>query len=328
MPAGFDMFWIIGAEGIVVGLKKIGESPWRNFLAEQLEHVPWAGFHAYDLIFPLFVFLMGVSTVFSLQRIVEQKGRQAAVMRVLRRGLLLYLLGLFYYGAKSYPDGPEMFRYVGVLQRIAMCYVAGGLLFLFLRARGLIVACVAILLGYWGLMAWVPIPGVAGDRYAEGTNLANYVDQHYLPGYKWDGQWDPEGLLSSLPAVATALLGIFAGMLLVRPNLTDTQRVGALIALGLTCLAIGWVWGYPFPIIKKLWTSSFVLWAGGWSYLLLALFYLIIDVWRFRTWCEPFLWIGMNCITIYLLDNLISFSDLVRRVVHKPWRDYLGNYEP
>jgi predicted acyltransferase len=325
---GFDMFWIIGAEGIVHGLRQLSHAPWIETIARQMEHEPWQGFRAYDLIFPLFVFLMGVSTVFSLQRIVERDGRSAATWRVIRRGVLLYLIGLAYYGAKG---DPEMFRFVGVLQRIAICYLIGGLLFLYLRLPGLIATCIGLLVLYWGVMALLPFPGAAAangaDRYAEGKNLANYVDQHYLPGYKWDGDWDPEGLLSGVPAVSTGLLGIFAGLILTQTRFTDLQRVKYLLILGGLCLVVGWGWSYSIPIIKKLWTSSFVLWAGGWSFLLLALFYWVIDVCHVRAWAQPFLWIGMNSLTIYLVDNLVSFSGLVQRVFHEPLRASLGRYE-
>ena len=329
---GFDMFWILGGEQLVISLNAASES--RGFsalarVAEQMHHVQWEGFHFYDLIFPLFVFLMGASTVFSLSRVIENHGKSAAYWRVLRRFALLYLLGLFYHGGMSRDGGPEMFRYLGVLHRIAICYLGGSLLFIHLRFRGLLIAAVVLLVGYWGAMTFIPVPGGEAGSFAEGTNLANYIDSQYLPGYKWDGDWDPEGLLSSLPAIASGLLGIFAGLLLRRSDLSAMQRVGFLVAAGLLCLALGWGWSFQFPIIKKLWTSSFVLFAAGWSYLLVALFYVIIDVWRVEFWARPFVWIGMNCITIYMAANLVGgFDGLVRRVVHEPTESAMGAWGP
>ncbi len=322
---GFDMFWILGGDQLMASLRSVSDSSAVVVLADQLDHVEWVGFHFYDLIFPLFVFLMGTSTVFSLTKIVEQQGKAAAYWRILRRGVLLYVLGLFYYGGLSRDGGPEMFRYVGVLQRIAICYVGGGVLFINLRFRGLMVACVLLLAGYWALLTFIPVPGAtaadaATGRYAEGTNLTNYIDSQFLPGYKWDGDWDPEGLLSNLPAIASGLLGIFAGMLIRRQDISDRQRLAYLTAAGLVCLGLGWLWGLQFPIVKKLWTSSYVLFAAGWSYLLVALFYLVIDVWRIRLWSRPFVWIGMNCIAVYVVNNLVGgFDGLVRRVLHKPF---------
>jgi predicted acyltransferase len=201
----------------------------------------------------------------------------------------------------------------------------GGILFINLRWRGLLAACVALLVGYWALMKLVPVPGFGAGVFEEGKNLANYIDIHYLPGSKWDGQWDPEGILSTLPAIATGLLGIFAGLLIRREDFSDGQKVGALAALGAACLGLGYLWALDFPIIKKLWTSSFVLVAGGWSYLLLALFYQLIDVWNLRTWSRPFVWIGMNSLTIYLLNNFVGgFRSVVRRVIHPPLEDAMG----
>ena len=327
---GFDMFWILGAGSLVHGLRSVSDGGFVSFLADQLEHVAWEGCRFYDIIFPLFVFLMGASTVFSLRKIVNRDGIAAAYRRVIWRAVVLYCLGLLYYGGLSRDGGPETFRYVGVLQRIAICYLAGGILFLNLRFRGLLLACAGLLIGYWALLTFVPVPGDGAGNFAEGKNLANYFDQQYLLGYKWRGDWDPEGLLSNLTAIATGLLGVFAGLLLYRSDLTKRQKVVYLAAAGCGCLLVGWLWGQQFPIIKRIWTSSYVLWTGGWSYLLLALFYLVIDVWNLRRWAQPFIWIGMNPITIYMLANLVGFSSLVRRVVHQqyfdaiqPWGDLL-----
>jgi len=327
---GFDMFWILGAGSLVHGLRSVSDGGFVSFLADQLEHVAWEGCRFYDIIFPLFVFLMGASTVFSLRKIVNRDGIAAAYRRVIWRAVVLYCLGLLYYGGLSRDGGPETFRYVGVLQRIAICYLAGGILFLNLRFRGLLLACAGLLIGYWALLTFVPVPGDGAGNFAEGKNLANYFDQQYLLGYKWRGDWDPEGLLSNLTAIATGLLGVFAGLLLYRSDLTKRQKVVYLAAAGCGCLLVGWLWGQQFPIIKRIWTSSYVLWTGGWSYLLLALFYLVIDVWNLRWWAQPFIWIGMNPITIYMLANLVGFSSLVRRVVHQqyfdaiqPWGDLL-----
>jgi len=323
---GFDMFWIIGAEGLVHGLKQLNPSPVVSALSEQLEHVAWEGFHFYDLIFPLFVFLMGASSVFSLPGIVKREGKRAAYWRIVKRSVLLYAIGVFLYGGLSRDGGPEMFRYLGVLQRIAICYLVSGLALINLRLRGLIVTCAALLLGYWALMAWVPVPGVGAGNFAEGENLTNYLDQHFLPGYKWHGPWDPEGLLSSLPAIGTAILGIFAGLLLRNEKLSRWRRVGALTLLGVGCLAGGYLWGMELPVIKKIWTSSYVLLAAGWSYLLLALFYMVIDIWKFQIWARPFVWIGMNSIMIYILTHLVDFRELVRHVVHQPLVDSMAPY--
>ena len=319
---GFDMFCILGGERLIIGLNRASEGAGFHGLAtiaDQMDHVQWAGFRFYDLIFPLFVFLMGVSTVYSLTKLIDRKGKSAAYGRVLRRFAILYLLGLFYHGGMSRDGGAGNVSdtWESCIASPSATYSEGCCLSTYAFAacwRRLF--CYSV--GYWAVMTFVPVPGGEAGNYAEGANLANYIDAKYLPGYKWDGDWDPEGILSSFPAIATGLLGIFAGMLLRRKGLTAMQRVGYLALAGVFCLAAGWAWGLQFPIIKKLWTSSFVLYAGGWSYLLLALFYLMIDVWKIGVWHRPFVWIGMNCITVYMASNLVGgFGRLVRRVLHK-----------
>ena len=206
---GFDMFWIVGAEPLVAALHKLSDNRVIATVAEQLGHVAWRGFHFEDLIFPMFVFIVGVSAVFSLDRAIERDGRRKAVLRIFRRSLVLYVLGVLIYGGF---DGPlAHIRLLGVLQRIALAYLFTALIYCFFGRRGRLAWCVGLLAGYWALMTFVPAPGgVAGD-FREGHNLANWLDSQYLPLRKWDGDHDPEGLLSTLPAIANCLLGTFAG---------------------------------------------------------------------------------------------------------------------
>jgi predicted acyltransferase len=321
---GFDMFWIVGAEELVRGLQKITETGPIGFVADQLKHQAWAGFHFEDLIFPLFVFIVGVSLVFSLTKTIERSGRRAAIVRILRRFLLLYLLGILYYGGFSTPF--EKIRLVGVLQRIALCYLFASLLFVYLKPKALAGVCAGLLLGYWALLSFVPVPGHGAGNFAEGANLANYVDQQYLPLRKWDGDHDPEGLLSTLPAIASCLLGVFAGLLLKNNSMPDRKKVAHLVTGGLVCLAVGWLWHFNFPVVKKIWTSSFVLVAGGYSCLLLAAFYQVVDVWKFRKWAMPFVWIGVNPITIYVGGRFIDFEGMAKLFVGGPVNSYLGVY--
>ncbi len=321
---GFDMFWIIGAEGLVEGLRKITDTGPVRILADQLEHKPWAGFHFEDLIFPLFVFIVGVSLVFSLTKAIERSGRRAAVGRVIRRSVLLYLLGIFYYGGFATPF--DRIRLLGVLQRIAICYLFASLLFCYLKPKALAAVCAGILIGYWAIMSFVPVPELGAGNFAEGKNLANYVDKQFLPLRKWDGDHDPEGLLSTLPAIATCLLGVFAGLLLKNTTVPDRKKTGCLVAAGIAGLLLGWLWHFNFPVIKKLWTSSYVLVAGGYSCLLLAAFYQVIDIWRWRKWAMPFVWIGVNPITIYMAHNLIDFEKIAQRFVGGELNHYFGVY--
>lgn len=321
---GFDMFWIVGAEELVRGLEKITSGGWLGLLADQLRHKAWEGFHFEDLIFPLFVFITGVSLVFSLSKSMQQKGRVPTLWRVFRRFVLLFLLGLLYYGGLSHPI--EKVRLLGVLQRIALCYFFASLLYCYFKPKALVAICAGLLVGYWALLTFVPVPGHGAGQFAEGANFANYVDKMYLPLHRYDGDHDPEGLLSTLPAIASCLLGVFAGLILKDPSLHDRKRVQTLLTLGLGCLAVGWLWHLQFPVIKKIWTSSFVLVAGGYSYLLLAAFYQIVDVWKFQRWAMPFIWIGVNPITIYFGGKFIDFEAMAKLFVGGPVAAACGPY--
>lgn len=308
---GFDMFWIVGADALVEGLRKVSDNGLVRGLAGQLEHVGWAGFHCEDLIFPMFVFIVGVSLVFSLTRALERGGRRAAVWRIVRRAVLLYLLGVFYYGGLGTPWAG--IRLLGVLQRIALAYLFASLIFCYFKTRGIILWCVGLLVGYCLVMTFVPVPGGSAGNFAEGQNLANWVDKHYLPLRKWDGDHDPEGLLSTVPAIANCLIGVLAGLWLRDSRRRDWKKAGYLLGAGVTLVALGWLWNLQFPVIKKLWTSSFVLVACGYSCLLLGTFYQVIEGWGWRRWALPFVWIGMNPITIYLLCNLVDLGAIAGR---------------
>jgi len=310
---GFDMFWIIGADGLLEGIRNLGDNSIFKGVAYELDHAEWAGFHFEDLIFPMFVFMAGVSLNFSLTRILEKEGLSAAVWRLVRRGLLLVLLGIFYYG--GFNGTFDHIRLLGVLQRIGLAYMFAGLIFCFFRQKAQIAWWAGILVGYWALLSFVPVPGGTAGDFHEGANLTNWIDKHFLPLRKWDGDHDPEGLLSTLPAIASCLLGVFAGQFLRTAKRTDWQKVGTLALAGVLLAAAGWAWSLQFPVIKKLWTSSFVLVAGGYSCLFLAAFYAIIEIWQWRRWAQPFIWIGMNSITIYMIHCLVDVEKIAQRFV-------------
>ena len=323
---GFDMFWIIGADALFYALNKLAGGEGKSvigFFATQLDHVQWEGFHFYDLIFPMFVFIVGVSIVFALSKRATESGRGAATAQIFRRAAILYLLGLFTYDGLA--EGWERVRLLGVLQRIAICYFFTAIAFLYLKPKALVALCVSLLVGYWAMMTFIPVPEIGAGNFAEGQNFANYVDKEYLPLRKWDGDHDPEGLLSTLPAIASCLLGVFAGLWLRRSDVDDRRKVKMLFAMGAVSVVAGFVWGMQFPVVKKIWTSSFVLVAGGFSAMLLGLFYLLIDVWKKDWWATPFMWIGTNAITIYLLVHIVDLPKLAERLVGGPVKAWLDN---
>ncbi len=209
--------------------------------------------------------------------------------------------------------GLEQVRWLGVLQRIALASLGAGLLLLWLRPGALMSACVALLVGYWALVALVPVPGGTRGDFREGRNIVNWFDAQFLPGRKYDGDHDPEGMLSTFPAIANCLAGVLAGLFLRHSNQGESHKSLMLIAGGAILSALGWLWSIPFPVIKKLWTSSFVLIACGWSAILLGAFHWIIEARNCRRWATPFIWIGLNPIAIYLAANVVSFSTLAHR---------------
>jgi hypothetical protein len=186
-------------------------------------------------------------------------------------------LVVIYYGGVGHQWSD--IRLVGILQRIAICYLFASVLFLNFESRCLVAALLALLVGYWALMTFVPVPGVGVGSFKPDANLANWLDLHYLPGRLWDETRDPEGLLSTLPAIGTCVLGVLSGLLLKDERLTPTQKSLWLITAGVAMIAGGYLWSLQFPIIKAIWTSSFVLVAGGYSAILLAVMYQVIDVW-------------------------------------------------
>ena len=338
---GFDMFWIIGADALVQALNRLSQMPFTRFLANQLDHAEWAGFRFYDLVFPLFLFIVGVSIVLSMDRLLATAGRKGALLRIARRSVLLFVLGVFYYGgvARAWPD----VQLSGVLPRIALCYFFSATLYVLLPRKGIMAAAALCLAVYWALLTFVPFPDVqlkhdkigkketqaqapavlfasvektVSGTFEEGHNLTHYVDARWLPGKKRNLYYTNEGLLSTIPAVASTLLGVMAGWLLASSRWSAKQKVAWLLAAGAAGVTLGFLWGLEFPVIKRLWTSSFVLVAGGYSAALLGVFYLVVDVWQVRAWCLPFVWMGTNAITVYLAENILGgFNSIALRLV-------------
>lgn len=321
---GFDMFWILGMEEVGVEIAKGSDAPWAQFIGRQLDHAAWSGFHFLDLIFPLFVFLSGMSVVFSSEKAVATLGRSGAAWKIVKRSVILYLLGVLVYGGLSNAAHPDA-RWMGVLQRLAICGLAGGLAYLYIPRKGRMVLLAALLLGYWALMTFVPVPGFGAGNFTEGQNLADWFDSQYLGGFKWEGKaHDPEGLLSTLPAIGSALLGIFAGEWIRHGTGTLWRKAVTLALAGLICVAAGWAWNMQFPVIKKLWTSSFVLVAGGYSMLLMAAALAVVDGMGVRRGLRPFLWIGMNPITLYLSHSVVEYDKISTYLLGGPIANAFG----
>lgn len=307
---GFDMFWIIGGGGLIKHIAEVYPCSFLKFLSSQCEHVRWEGFHFEDLIFPLFLFIVGLVLPFSIHtRIQRGATRKQLYYHIFTRTAILLMMGLAFNGLLNF-DFAKM-RYAGVLQRIALCYFFASLLTIHCKVRGLAITFVSILILYWAVLMLVPVPGFgAGVITPEGC-LSSYIDQKFLIGSLYYGYGDNEGILSTFPAICTALLGVLAGYWLRSGRKPEWKTFG-LIGAGLISLILGFLWGQQFPIIKVIWTSSFVLLAGGWSLLLLALFYYVIDVRKCWKWSFFFIVIGSNAIAIYFLQRVVDFEDIAQ----------------
>ncbi len=305
---GFDMVWIMGAEGIFHGLATATQSPLIDAVAFQFTHPDWHGFRIYDLIFPLFLFLAGVATPYSIGKELDRgKTKNQLMLRVIRRGLVLVLLGIILNNGLEIKPLSEI-RLPSVLGRIGLAYMFANIIYLYTSQRGQIIWFCSLLTGYWLMLLFNSAPGYPmGDLTMEG-NFASYIDRMIIPGKLYKVIHDPEGLVSAIPAISTGLLGIFAGNLLKSSEPTMHRKALYLFIGGVIFLVLAQLWNLVFPINKNLWTSSFVLHTGGLSLILLAVFYYIIDVLGYKRWAFFFSIIGMNSILIYMSGRFINWS--------------------
>lgn len=283
----------------------------------QLRHAAWHGWTFTDFIFPFFLWIVGVSMTLSFARRVEEGAdKRRLLLHVLRRAAIIFGLGLFLNG---FPFGLALghdfswahIRIPGVLQRIAICYFFASVIFLYTGVRAQIWWIIGLLTSYWLLIALVPVPGFGAGVVEQTGNLPWYIDSNLLAGHTWRGSpvpgFDPEGILSTIPAIGTALMGVLTGHLL-RSRLSAEEKTAWMFVAGNFLLLAGAVLDMWFPINKALWTSSYVIFMAGWANVCLAMFYWLIDVKGYRTWSTPFVIYGMNAITVFVLSGLIAKS--------------------
>ncbi len=310
---GFDMFWIIGGDAVCRALPAVQDAPWTWFLARQVEHKAWAGFTFYDLIFPLFLFIIGAVFPFSLLKRVETgKARARVYLHIVKRTLLLILLGLMAGGVLGFDFANQ--RWTGVLQRIGVCYFLVAVLVLNTKIKTQVAVFFSVLLLYWAALALIPVPGFGPGRMTPEGSLHTYVDQKLMAGHissEFYGPGDSLGVISTFPAACSLLLGVFAGYWLKSSRSGRRKTIGLLLG-GVALLAVGYAWSLAFPIIKHIWTSTYVLWAGGWCLLLMALFYWLIDVKGWSRWAFFFVVIGTNAILVYFGQEVVDFDGIAR----------------
>ena len=308
---GFDMLFIMGLTSVVVGLCNalgFGDGCW---LASQMRHVKWHGFAHHDTIFPLFLFIAGVAFPFSCAKMREKGWSVSRICgKIAWRAFALVMLGMVYNGLFNKGFGDV--RWASVLGRIGLAWAGAGLLYVFCGVRTRLAVSVTILVGYGLSLALFTAPDAppGADPFSMQWCIVGWIDRHLLPGRLYLNTFDPEGLCSTLPAIVTAMLGMFCGDLLrsSRPSLTGGRKVVLMLAVAVSFAIVAALFAPLCPINKNLWTPTFVLAAGAYSVAMLALFYWIIDVKEWRGWSFPLRVVGMNAITVYLLQRIVDFD--------------------
>lgn len=278
-----------------------------------LEHAEWNGCTPTDLVFPFFLFIVGVSIAYAMSsKKNDSASHSKTILKAFKRALILFGLGLFLsLFPKIFTDPLEAFKTVripGVLQRIAVVFFISSVLFLKNSTKNLFRILIGLLAVYWALMTFVPVPGVGFPNLEKETNLGAWIDRSVLTeAHLWKSAktWDPEGILGTIPAIATGLLGVLTGIYLRRKDIDEPTKVSWLFSTGISAAILGLLWGLAFPINKSLWTSSYVLYSGGLAMMILAFSYWIIDIKGYSAFTPPFVAYGLNAITVFFLSGLI-----------------------
>ena len=332
---GFDMFWILGAEGLFAALFTLTGWSFFQVAAKQMLHSQWHGFTAYDLIFPLFIFLSGVSLGIAAKPLASLPAVKAKSIlhQGIKRLALLIAFGILYnhgWGA-GIPASLDGIRYVSVLGRIGIAWFVAAMLVWYVSEKTQWLVAGAILIGYWLMLSFVSLGGYGAGDFSAAGSLNVWFDQTLLPGVTYRNlPLDPEGVFSNVTSVVNALAGVFVGRYMIKNIQSPKILLAGLSVIGLSVLALGYLWGIFFPINKTLWTSPFTLVTIGYSILLLTLFYGLIDVLDFTKWAKFFAVIGTNSIIVYLGSSLIDwkytsksvFGGLIN-VVPVGWQEFI-----
>jgi predicted acyltransferase len=281
----------------------------------QLRHAAWNGWTFTDWIFPFFLWIVGVAMTLSFAKRVEAgEDKAKLLLHVLRRAVMIFGLGLFLAG---FPFGLmldhkfsfDAIRIPGVLQRIAICYLLASIIYMYTKTRGQVIWIVSLLAGYWLLVKLVPVPGYGAGVMEPMGSLCWYVDSTVLAGHTWRGApapgFDPEGIVSTIPAIATTLFGVLTGTWL-RTDRSKEEKTAWMFVAGNFLLLLGAVLDMWLPINKNLWTSSYSVFMAGWALVCLAMFYWLIDVKGYTKWATPFMIYGMNAITVFVLSGVVG----------------------
>ena len=304
---GFTMFWIIGGGALIHSLAKATDWQALSWFSQQFTHVQWNGFHFFDMIFPLFMFVSGVAMPFSSgKKLAQGVSKKKILAKAGKRALILILFGIIYNNKISF-DFANM-RYASVLGQIGVAYFIAASIYLYANLRGQIIWTLSILLGFWALMALVPVPGFGAGVLTPEGNFSGYVDRLLLPGTTYREHYDPQGILLMISAATITLMGAVTGTLIINDKQPQIRKILIMIALGVLLIGLSLIWNIWYPINKEIWSSSFNLLTIGLSLIFMAVFYFIIDVKAYTKWSFPFILIGLNPITIYMAHRMVDFK--------------------
>jgi predicted acyltransferase len=301
---GFDMLWIIGGGELIIAIAKACSNSFFTWLAKNFDH-EWGKFRFYDLIMPLFLFIVGVVMPVAFKN--RAKSKSETYRHVLIRVVKLYILGLIASGHLFDLNIKTLHLWTDTLHAIAVGYLVSSVLILEVGRKWQYVIVASLLLAYSIIMTQVPVPGQQAGVFEIDNNLALYIDNAVLGHFQEGSGWTY--ILTNMTFICSVMLGVFAGYILLS-GLSQKAKVTRLIIAGVSCIAGGLIWSLWFPIIHHIWSSSLVLFAGGWSYLLLALFYYIIDVRGYTKWSFPLKVIGVNAIAVYVATHIFNFSTI------------------
>lgn len=335
---GFDLFCLVALGKIVHKLSDATQAPVFDSILPCFDHVHWEGFSSWDLIMPLFMFMSGITIPFALSRYKESSDKSLVYKRIAKRVILLWIFGMMCQGNLLALDPNRIYLYSNTLQAIATGYLISALFFLHTKIRTQIISAIILLLAYWMMMEVIVIGGYGGGNYSPDGNLAEWIDRVVLGRFR-DGASLLNGevvfsegyrytwILSSLTFGVTAMSGTFAGYILKYNEWTPKKKLACLFIIGASMVAMGWIWGIWHPVIKKIWTSSMVLVSSGYCFLLMALFYYIIDYKGYRKYTGWLKVYGMNSIMAYMLTQCINFTS-VSQSIFRGLEQYIGSYYP
>ena len=335
---GFDLFLLVGLEAVMHALDGAIDAPWFERVMWCFTHVDWEGFSSWDLVMPLFMFMSGITIPFALARNKREGNRGVAYRRIIKRVVLLWVLGMVCQGNLLGLNPDRLYLYSNTLQAIAMGYLIASLLYLNTSVKVQIGVAVGLLLAFWGCMEWIQVGEFGGGNYTPTGNLAEWIDRMVLSRFR-DGAYVEDGqvvfaswynytwVLSSMTFGVTTMTGMFAGHILKDTERAPLRKCYMLLLIGAVLVAAGWLWGLQMPVIKKLWTSSMVLVSSGYCFLLMALFYWVIDYKHCRKHTEWLKVYGTNSITAYMLATCVNFSSVSRSLFYG-LQQYVGDFYP